>query len=369
MDLAHLVTPAFLIDLDRFQRNAETMKQVARRFNVQLRPHVKTHKTLEGARIQVDPDFSGITVSTLAEARFFGLGGFDDVVYAIPIAPDRLHDAHEIALSGVRLTLVLDHPETFRAVEAFCRHQNHVFPVFLKVDCGSHRCGVDPDHPDSLALAKALHASSHLDFQGILTHAGHAYAPTDSRHLAAIACDERDIMRRFADVLRREGVRIRTVSIGSTPSLRVIDHLDGIDEIRPGNYVLFDASQVQLGTCRLEDCAASVWASVIGQYPQQNRLVVDAGALALSKDSGIHGHQTAPCFGVLADTPQLTVSHVTQEHGCITGSQPIDFSRFPIGSKVSIIPSHSCLAAACFAAYHVVSEGRIVDTWHPIRGW
>jgi len=180
---------------------------------------------------------------------------------------------------------------------------------------------------------------------------------------------ERDAMRVFGQTLERNGVSCPTISIGSTPALMATHDLSGIDEIRPGNYVFFDVSQNQLGSCRLEDCAAYVWSSVIGHYPDRNRLVIDAGAIALSKDASTNAISQVPAYGVLADYPHLAITEISQEHGCIIGSNPIDFGAFPIGKKIRIVPNHSCLAAAAFDVYHVVSKGKIVDLWHPIHGW
>ncbi|MEX1312446.1 MAG: alanine racemase, partial [Candidatus Sulfomarinibacteraceae bacterium] len=175
MHLADLSTPAALVDLDRFERNCRHMAERAHRLGVRLRPHVKTHKCVEAARIQVRGHFGGITVSTLAEARGFAGAGFRDITYAVPIAPQKVATALEIGASIDRLAVIVDHGEAITAVEEAARSHGSVVPVWLKIDCGLHRAGVDPESRYAVALAGRLAGSKRIDFSGVLTHAGQSY--------------------------------------------------------------------------------------------------------------------------------------------------------------------------------------------------
>ena len=370
MRIDELTSPAALIDLDRLERNATRMSERMRRLGVRLRPHVKTLKSTEAARYQVRGHFGGITVSTLAEARHFAAAGFDDITLAIPFAADHLPAAIALARGGVRLALLLDHAATLDLL-AGCGHR---FPVFLKVDCGYHRAGVDPDDPDSFALARRLAASPGVDFRGLLTHAGHSYASRSADESLVVARAERDAVVRFADRLRECGVPVHEVSVGSTPTMSRVDDLTGVTEARPGNYVVFDAFQAAIGSCAPDDAAFSVLATVIGHYPARNRLLINAGALALSKDPGAR-HVDPDCgFGTVCSVdgrplPGWRLDSLSQEHGQVTSTRPLDFDRQPIGSRLRIVANHSCLAAACFASYHVVRGDEVVDEWRPCRGW
>ena len=96
-------------------------------------------------------------------------------------------------------------------------------------------------------------------------------------------------MVELAERLRQHSVEVPTVSIGSTPTISMIDHLDGIDEVRPGNYIFFDGYQATLGSCGFDDCALTVLAAVVHRDPTRRRIVVDAGAIAISKDRGRRG--------------------------------------------------------------------------------
>jgi D-serine deaminase-like pyridoxal phosphate-dependent protein len=370
--LHDLPTPCALVDLDRLERNAQRVADKARRLGVRLRPHVKTHKCVEIARIQTDLHFGGITVSTLAEAQAFANGGFTDITYAVPIAPHRIAEAAELHAEIDSLNLLIDHLDTLRAIEEVARSKSTILPVFLEVDCGGERSGVRPDDEIAETLARAMVKSPHIEFRGLLTHAGHAYRARNRSDAFEIACEERNLLTALAAQLPDHGVPVAEVSVGATPTMRAIDDLTGVTEVRPGNYIFYDAFQVAIGSCDLDEVAFSVLATVISVHPDSGRAVVDAGALALSKDAG-PTHVEGGCgYGALValedqhPLPGLALTGLTQEHGVLRGP---GVEALRPGTRLRIIPNHSCLAAACFDRYAVVRATEVVDEWHPVRGW
>jgi D-serine deaminase-like pyridoxal phosphate-dependent protein len=374
VDVSALKTPCALVDLDRFERNCRRMADRAHALGVRLRPHVKTHKCVEAAGVQTRDHFGGITVSTLAEARGFADGGFRDITYAVPVPLDRLDECADLTRRLGRFHLVLDHRATLAALEEFAAASGVQFSVFLKVDCGLHRAGVDPTREESISLAQRMHASKHLEFTGILTHGGHSYGSRSAKDARIVAEQERDVMVQFRERLLAAGVSVPEVSVGSTPTASSADDLTGVTEIRPGNYAFFDAFQVAIGSCRVDDVAFSVFATAIGRNDDRQELVVNAGATALGKDPG-PVHVDAECgFGVVVaggqqvPVQELVIASLSQEHGVIRSNRPLDRSWQP-GSRLRILPNHSCLAAACFDRYHVVRGDEVVDEWRPLRGW
>jgi D-serine deaminase-like pyridoxal phosphate-dependent protein len=372
MHLDDLPTPSALVDLDRLESNAKRMAEKALRLGVRLRPHVKTHKCVEVARIQTDLHFGGVTVSTLAEAQAFVAGGFSDITYAVPIAPQKVADAADLHAEIGTLNLLVDHPDTVRAIEETAASRGIELPVFLEIDCGGGRSGVDPGSDIAQLLVRRLADSESIDFRGLLTHAGHAYRARSRSEAYEVACEERNLMTAFAAEVRDLGIELPEVSVGSTPTLRAIDDLTGITEARPGNYVFFDAIQAAIGSCDLDDIAFSVLATVISVDPEQGRAVIDAGALAVSMDPGPI-HVDSECgFGLpvtLEDQhqlPGLRLVGLTQEHGTLSG--PGTEALQP-GTRIRILPNHSCLSAACFDRYHVLRGIEVIDEWHPVRGW
>jgi D-serine deaminase-like pyridoxal phosphate-dependent protein len=364
MRIDDLATPALLVDLDVLQQNLERMQAIADRTSVRLRPHVKTHKCAAIAHKQRRLGARGITVSTIAEAQAFARAGFDDITWALPNPLSHLSDI--LALSrDIELRLLVDDESAIRTLEG-AKAGLH---VWLKVDCGYHRAGVDPRSPTTLDLIRMLSASDHLIFDGILTHAGHAYWAKDRKEIQSIASQERAVMLQLAETARAQGLSAREISIGSTPTMSVSGDLTGISEIRPGNYVFYDGTQAAIGSCDVEDCALTVLSSVISSHASAEYFVIDAGALALSKDPGpdhIVGHKG---YGAIfadyeahAIDPDLVIERLSQEHAIVRAMRPKAVA--PVGARVRILEHHSCLAAAQFDEYCVVRGDEVVDRWH-----
>lgn len=369
MNLDRIATPALAVDVDVFRRNCDRMRQKAAASAVSFRPHVKTHKTIEGAHLQHGGSVGPITVSTLAEAEFFATGGFDDITYAVPIDHGKLARAAEL-LQKVRLHLLVDTFEALEQVESFGRSHGIRFPVFLKVDSGGRRVGVDPDAAESVQLARRMARSESIEMAGLLTHAGHSYQAGGREEIVELAREEADVLTRF----RAELGDLRMIrSIGSTPTASVVDRFPDTDEVRPGNYVFYDAFQTTLGSCTLDDCAASVLVTVISSHPEANKLIVDGGALAFSKDVGSAHLQPDFGYGIVCNTAlrplPLRFTAMSQEHGQIVGRKRIEFQAHPIGSKLRIVPNHSCLTAAMFERYWILRGTEVIDQWAPVRGW
>lgn len=356
--ISELPTPALLLDLDRLDANLRAMAARCEALGVALRPHIKTHKCIEIGKLQRDFGANGITVSTLEEARVFAQHGFDDITWAFPVIPSRIDEAAELA-TKVTLGIVIDTAEALAQLESV----GFPFHVWIKVDSGYHRAGVDPQSNSSVDLAQRLDASDTLSFEGLLTHSGQCYRARGKDMIRRVAEEERRVTVEFADRLRTEGaVSVSHVSVGSTPAMSVVEHLSGVTEARPGNYALYDYSQTIIGSCSVNDCAVSVLASVVSSQPGANHSIVDAGALALSKDAGPDDAPQRTMGEIFEDyaagslSRESRVVSVSQEHGTVSG-------RLPLGTKVRVLPNHSCLTVAQFDEFHVVRGDEIVDKW------
>ena len=371
-----LPTPSLILDIDRARRNAARVGDRVRALGARLRPHVKTHKCIEVGRLQVVGHFGGITVSTLAEAAVFAANGFCDITYAVPIEPGKFGAVIAMVRDGVRLAVITDDLSIPAPLADAARAAGipaaATIDVWVKVDCGYHRCGVDPAAGTLPELVRRIGERRELRFAGLLTHAGHSYHAVGADALRAVAAAERDVMVEAASRLRAIGIDVPAISIGSTPTVTHVDHLDGIDEVRAGNYVFFDTTQAALGSATLDDCALSVLASVIHRDRARGHLVLDAGAIALSKDRGatLDGAETG--YGRLLSLDGadlgLQVHSVSQEHGVVRVPDAL-FDQLPVGARVRVLVNHSCLTAAQHAEYQVLEGGRIVDRWAIHRGW
>lgn len=371
--LEELKTPALLIDLERVRRNALSMGTRVREMGANLRPHVKTHKCIEVARLQTAGHSGGLTVSTLAEARAFAALGFRDLTYAVPVEPGKFHEAIQIAKECERLALITDDPTIPSLLNEAARRAAVMLDLFLKVDCGYHRCGVEPTDEEAFEIPRRIADASNLRFAGILTHAGHSYHCRNREEVLVVARHERDLMTAFADRLRAQGIAVPTVSIGSTPTLSAIDHLHGIDEARPGNYIFFDAFQAAIGSCTLEDCALTVLTAVVHRDRTRRKVVVDAGAIALSKDRGAVEFDEDCGYGHVLNLEGsdlgLRVQGLSQEHGEISVQDDDLLESLKVGTRLRILANHSCLTAAQHDSYHVLEGGSVIDRWEIRRGW
>ncbi len=347
-----LATPALLLDLGVAERNLEAMAARAGALGVALRPHAKTHKCVELAERQRTLGARGLTVSTLDEAEVFAEAGFDDITWAFPVAPaEATLGRVERLAERVRLGLLVDSLEALEALERLGRR----LAVWIKVDCGYHRAGVDPHGELLLELGRRLAVSPVLQPAGVLTHSGHAYAARGREVLARVAEEERSVMVAAAARLRAADVPVPGVSVGSTPAMMAVDSLEGVTEARPGNYVFHDLSQVTRGAASMDDIGVSVLTTVVSCQPGARHSVVDAGALALSKDAGCGDTGMGLALDV-TDRPAGTLVSLSQEHGIL--DRP-----WPVGTRLRILPNHSCLTVACFDAYDVIRDGRLTGRW------
>lgn len=361
MLVSDLDTPALLLDRAVLKRNLARMSARMKAHGVRLRPHLKTAKSAAVAALAHEG--GGITVSTLAEARYFRQHGISDILYGVGIAPGRLDAAAELGV-----IIVLDSLEAARAVAA------HPGPhrALIEIDCGQHRAGIPASSALLLDIARALGGK----LAGVMTHAGHSYHCRSIAEVKAIAEQERQAAVAAAQRLREAGLPCPIVSAGSTPTAMHGERYDGLTEMRPGVYMFNDLDQLAIGSCGPDDLALSVLASVIGHYADRQQALVDAGALALSKDISAQEFTPQVGFGSIADPDLkgLAVNDVNQEHGFVNGAAGVPFERLALGRKLRVLPNHACITAAAYTSYHVIDSeldgGRtVVDVWERVNGW
>ena len=371
-----LETPRLLLDADRLERNCARMRERCGALGIKLRPHLKTSKSLEVARVATGGEPLGITVSTLKEAEYFARNGYRDILCAAGIVPGKFAHAASIQReTNCDLLLVTDARGVAEAAARFAQEHNVMLSFLIEIDCGEHRSGQLADSPEVLAIAKVIAGSPHLRLRGVMAHAGHSYGVGDPTAVVPIAVAERDAAVMAASRIRAAGLPCEIVSIGSTPTVLMADHLDGVTEARAGIYMVWDLAQLSRRMCREEDLAVSVLSSVIGHTRHASTIILDAGALALSKDIGANKLLPDSGYGYLCDphTMQrlgtLAVHGVHQEHGTVLVDDPQWFERLPVGSLVRVLPNHACITWAGYDAYDVTRGGDVVARWERVNGW
>jgi D-serine deaminase-like pyridoxal phosphate-dependent protein len=354
------------------------MAQAIGRTGALLRPHVKTHKSVEIWRETVAAGGTrGITVSTLAEAEHFLAGGAGDILYAVGIVPAKIGRVARLLKAGARLTVVVDDAGQARAIADAARQHGVVLPVMIELDVDGHRAGIRPDSPALVALAAQIAAEPALHLAGVMTHAGGSYGSTTAQARLAAARNEAAGCVAAASRIRAAGIACDIVSIGSTPTALAGADLAGVTEVRAGVYTFFDLVMAGLGVCAIDQIALSVLATVIGHQPDKGLLITDAGWMALSRDRGTASQAVDQGYGLVCDVAGVPLGDVivrecNQEHGIIGTRAPggrLALERFPIGSQLRILPNHACATAAQHARYLVVEQGEIVAEWPRISGW
>jgi D-serine deaminase-like pyridoxal phosphate-dependent protein len=378
MTLAELDTPSLILDRSILDRNAAAMTERARKLGVRLRPHMKTAKSADVARIALRNNFGGITVSTLREAEYFAAAGIRDIVYAVSIVPAKLPRIAALLRDDVDIAVITDRTDIAGMLSARSVALGIELPVLIELDTGEHRSGLAVDSPELIELAAVLHDSPGVSLRGVLTHAGHSYGARSIEAIRDIAEHERAAAAGAAQRLRDAGLPCPVVSVGSTPTAVHARNLDGVTELRCGVYMFGDVFQAEIHSCRRGDIAVSVLATVIGHREDLGCALIDAGALALSKDrsTAAEGLPEDVGFGLVTDEhgreriSGMRVARVYQEHGVLACDGAFPFERLPIGSRVRVFPNHACMTAAMYDAYQVVAgSDEVVATWPRINGW
>ncbi|MHC4041272.1 alanine racemase [Bradyrhizobium sp. 23AC] len=377
MDLLSLETPRLLLDESRLRANVGRMKAHLAHLGVAFRPHLKTAKSLDVARIAMSSPAGPATVSTLREAEYFAAGGVRDIIYAVGIAPAKLARVSAIRAAGADLAVILDSLEQADAIAAHAKLTGDAIPALIEIDADGHRSGVAPtDAAMLVAIGKRLVAGG-ATLRGVLLHAGDSYALNNPAAIADAAEAERIAAVTAADALRSAGLPCPIVSVGSTPTARYARDLTGVTEVRAGVFMFGDLYQAGVSSVAVGDIALSVLATVIGHQKAKGWIITDAGWMALSRDRGTAKQKVDQGYGLVCDIsgklyPDLLVVDANQEHGIVAvrkGSNAA-LPDLPIGARIRILTNHACATGAQYDCYHVLDgEGRAAAVWPRINGW
>ena len=378
MLLTDLDTPALLIERRRLDANLGRMQATADAQGVALRPHLKTHKSVEIARLQRARGARGVTVAKPEEAEAFAAAGFEDFRLAYCVVGEaKWARLYRLMERGARVSFCVDTREGAHLASAFFAEHCAVADVLIEVDTGHGRCGIEWDSPHAAELAETVHTLPGLRLAGLLTHGGQGYfGPTDgeTEHDALVRTmrEERDRILDLAARLHGAGAldADTEISVGSTPTMSVFENAGRgpfrVTEIRPGNYVFHDAEQVALGSASLADCALTVYATVVSKQSDErggSLLFLDAGKKVFTSDTG-YGTRG---YGVLLYNPErmkhlphADLFALSEEHGWVRvpGASTLD-----VGDRVRVVPNHACVVVNTQAELFVVDGEEVVDTW------
>lgn len=332
-------TPALIIDGQKLQKNITDMAEYAAIHGFRLRPHIKAHRLPEIAILQAEQGSVGFTCAKIGEAEMLAQHGFDNLLIAYQlIGPEKMRKLARL-LPNTAVTVGCDSLAGALVLEELAKDLKLEIAISLEIDSGLHRCGTLPGK-DTLDLVNSIRrACPHIVIKGVFTHAGQAYAATSQEQVRQIAITEASAVVTTAELLDSHGFRLDEVSVGSTPTAHYSHLLPGVTEIRPGNYVFYDAMQVGLGVVPEQRCALTVCTTVISSAVP-NQVVIDAGSKVLGLDKGAHGLELVKGYGIVVGWPHLVVERLSEEHGVVvrTGDGPLP----RIGDQLNIIPNHAC---------------------------
>ncbi len=338
-----LRTPYPVVSASRLKANIARMQALATSASIGLRPHSKTHKSPVIARMQIEAGAVGICCAKLGEAEVFADHGITDIRLPYPVNPSNA-DRVVALLDRVTLSIIVDDEDVARDWSSAMVLAGKTLNILVKIDVGFHRCGMDPATPDLAHCITRIAALPGLRFKGLLSHAGNAYHAASPGEMSAIVATETEIMTGLAGRLRATGVNVEEISVGSTPTASLAPTQRGITEMRPGNYVFLDRTQVALGSATIGDCALFIVATVVSR-PAPDRVILDCGSKTLTND-GCRGFSAMPGHGLVflsssedVPDPSIIVERLSEEHAtCRVAPE----SALRPGDRVRVLPNHAC---------------------------
>lgn len=351
--IAQIETPAPLVEVSRLKRNLDRMADYARLHKLQLRPHVKTHKTTVIGAAQMRRGAAGLTCATPREMEIMSSVASDLLLAHPPLGLkiDRLL----MLPRSVSIVTALDSATAIDWVADAASGANRTIRVYVEVDVGMHRVGVTTAK-QVVELAERVAAESWLDYAGICFYPGHIREAVDEQSAKISALNE--VLGEVVSALERARLKPPTVSGGSTPTAWRTHEMPLVTEFRPGTYVFNDRTTAALGACKWDDCAFTVLATVVSTaVPGQ--AVVDAGSKALGREPmrGVNGEG----FGALMGHEDVLVSAMSEEHGILDLSRT-DW-RPRVGDTVRIVPNHVCIVVHLNDALYAVDGDRVTGIW------
>jgi D-serine deaminase-like pyridoxal phosphate-dependent protein len=351
---AVLDTPSMLVDESLMEQNISEMQALANSFGAQLRPHIKTHKTPQVALRQISHGARGITCAKLGEAEVMADAGVEDILIAYPVVTELKINRLIAVMEKARMIVAVDSLDAAEALSAAMSRNDRSLEVYVEVNTGQNRSGQLAGH-DAVQLALDIARMPSLNVIGIMTHEGHTHTVAADK-IADAARGAGEKLVATAEEIRRAGLPITEVSVGSTPSSMYTPSVGGITEMRPGTYVFRDTTGFLYGLYGPDRCAARVLATVVS-HPSKDRMIVDSGSKTLALDKS-HGH---PGHGYIIGHPGSIIDRLSEEHGVVV--IPEDDPGFAIGERVEIIPNHICPSVNLLDELNIVRDGAVIDVW------
>ena len=332
-----LDTPAVLIDMDIVKKNIQAYQKYCNRVGISLRPHIKTHKIPELAKLQLNEGAAGITCQKISEAEaIISEGGISDIFITYNIIGQKKLMALKKLSKRANISVVADSMYCLEGLSRVFEDSEKKLRVLVECDTGAKRCGVISPSA-ALKLAKAISLNTNLIFGGLMT-----YPPISEPEKVNTFLTE------AKQLIEKNRIVVETISIGGSPDMWNVEDIPIANEYRIGTYIFNDRSLLHRGVCEERDCALTVLATVVST-PTEYRAIVDAGSKVLTSDLfGLTG------YGKVINEPHLKICQLTEEHGTITSDNP---TGLKIGQQLKIIPNHACVVTNMLDSVIFVENG------------
>ncbi len=327
-------TPAVVVELNIAERNVKKLIEENRKYNIAHRPHIKPHKSIFFAKMQLAAGAQGITCAKLGEAEVMARGGIRDILIAFPlIGEDKLNRLGELT-KICKVKTIVNSVEGAKGLSALGEKLGKKLETLIEVDSGINRGGVKP-FEDTLAFAEKIRGLSGINIIGLLYYGGNIYGENTKEGIIKICQQEHDEVVGTAELLRQHGFNLTMLSAGSSFSAKFCEYLEGITEVRSGNYIFNDCAQLSVNLITEEDCALRIVSTVVSR-PDQQTAIIDAGSKTLTTDLCKFGTG----YGYIMGRPDITIYKLNEEHGFLRSDKAINLN---IGDKIAIIPNHACV--------------------------
>jgi len=356
-----ITKPTLILDEKKCRHNIRKMAEKAREHHLAFRPHFKTHQSRKIGEWFREEGVNAITVSSVDMAIYFAAVGWNDITIAFPVNICELEKIDRLA-EKINLIVLIESIEVLKTLNKSL--SNHA-GVFIKIDTGYHRTGILYDHLDELdKLMREFRHTTEVKFRGFLTHAGNSYSASSTDEIISIHEDSIKKLSKLKQRYKKEFPDC-IISIGDTPCCSVATEFDGVDEIRPGNFVFYDVMQYYMGSCKLENIAVIVACPIVSVHPERNEIVIYGGSTHFSKEYILRNNEKI--FGLVAsfngkgwkmENEQIFVSSLTQEHGIIKGSEDY-IKKIKPGDIIGVLPIHSCLTANLMKSYITLEDDKL----------
>ncbi len=345
-------TPSIVVDLDILEQNIKHYQAEANKHNKQLWPMMKTHKSTEILKMQIEQGATGVLCGTLDEAELCLEAGVNNIMYAYPVV-NIVNVMRVVELSKkCNFIIRIDNIESAMAISDCALKNDTVVNYSIIIDSGLGRFGIPVQN--AVEFARKCDGLAGIKLCAISTHPGHVYSATNADEVEKCAKDERAVLKEAATSLRAAGFELEYVTSGSTATFLSSVGDDCITVFHPGNYVFFDVIQIALGAAKEENCALKIRTNIISN-PSDNTFLCDAGSKCLGLDTGGHGNSSLCGFGRIEGYPELIVKSLSEEVGKIYAT---DKSRVKIGDILEIIPNHSCSSGNLTSFYCGERKGK-----------